>query len=190
MEKKTISLVGVIAFIAVLYLVFRVLAFPAGLFSATFVGGFIVWMFTTYRTPVDPRCLVVPHLLTVMLFIIHVYEEYRTHIEVVMSRLTGLQVSQQNFLTIAAFIAPVIWIAGLLLAQKRLAFGYYLVSVFYFGMMFGELTHFVFPLILDHRFHYMSGMYTALLPSLAGWNAFFVMWREGRATTRAANRWA
>lgn len=188
MDKKTISLVGVIAFIAVLYVVFRALAFPAGLFTAAFIGGFIVWMFTTYRAPVDPHCLVVPHLLTVMLFIVHVYEEYRTHIEVVMTRLTGLQVSQQNFLTIAAFIAPVIWIGGLLLAQKRWAFGYFLVSVFYFGMMFGELTHFVFPLIVDHRFHYMSGMYTALLPSLAGWNAFFVVWREVRKPTSGVNR--
>jgi hypothetical protein len=174
-------MLGVLAFIAALYVVFRLLELPAGLFSATFVGGLVVWMLTTYRTPIDPHQIVVSHLLTVMLFIGHVYEEYTTHIEVVMTRLTGLQVSQANFLTIAAFIAPVIWIGGLVLVQKRWAFGYFLVSVFYFGMMFGELTHFVFPLILDGRFHYMSGMYTALLPSLAGWNAFFVVWREMRA---------
>ncbi len=187
MRKDTVSLIGVLAFIGVLYLGFKLLGFPAGLFATTFIGGFVLWMLTTFRVPVDPRRLVVAHLLTVMLFIIHVYEEFATHIEVVMTRLTGLEVSQANFLTIAAFIAPVIWIAGLVMALKRWPFGYFLVSVFYFGMMFGELTHFIFPLILDGRFHYMSGMYTALLPCLAGWYAFFVVRQQIRATGSIAS---
>jgi hypothetical protein len=185
MERKNVSLIGVLAFIVLLYVTFRLLQFPAGLFTTTFVGGLIVWLFTTYRVPVDPQKLIVPHLLAVMLFIVHVYEEFATHIEVVMTRLTGVQVSQDVFLTIAAFIAPVIWIVGLVMVLKRWAFGYFLVSVFYFGMMFGELTHFIFPLILDGRFHYMSGMYTALLPSAAGWYAFLVAWRDGHATKQS-----
>jgi len=48
------------------------------------------------------------------------------------------------------------------------------------SMMFGELTHFAFPLVLDGRFHYMSAMYTALLPSLAAWYTFFVVWHNVR----------
>jgi len=185
MERKNVSLIGVLTFIVLLYVTFRLLQFPAGLFTTTFVGGLIVWLFTTYRVPVDPQKLIVPHLLAVMLFIVHVYEEFATHIEVVMTRLTGVQVSQDVFLTIAAFIAPVIWIVGLVMVLKRWAFGYFLVSVFYFGMMFGELTHFIFPLILDGRFHYMSGMYTALLPSAAGWYAFLVAWRDVHATKQS-----
>jgi len=178
------SVIGVVAFIAVLYIVFRLLAFPAGLFSATFMGGFVVWMLTMYRVPVDPQVIAVPHLVTVMLFIVHVYEEFAAHIEIVMTRLTGVQVSQGIFLTIAAFIAPIIWIAGLVMVQKRWAFGYFFVSVFYFGMMFGELTHFIFPIVLDGRFHYMAGMYTALLPSLAAWYTFGVVWRNVRSARR------
>ena len=121
------------AFIVALYIVFRMVAFPAGLFSTTFVGGFVVWMSTMYRVPVDPQRIVVPHLLTVMFFIVHVYEEFVTHIEVVMTRLTGVEVSQRIFLTIAAFIAPIIWIVGLVMVHKRWAFGYYFVSVFCLG---------------------------------------------------------
>jgi len=189
MRNKTRSLIGVVTFIVSVYIVFHLIAFPAGLFSATFIGGFVVWMLTTYRVTVDPQVIVVPHLVTVMLFIVHVYEEFVAHIEVVMTRLTGVQVSQAIFLTVAAFIAPIIWIAGLVMVQKRWAFGYFLVSVFYFGMMFGELTHFIFPVILDGRFHYMAGMYTALLPSLAAWYTFTLVWhnvREARRQLRSA----
>src|SRR5579859_4108025 len=158
-------LVGVLIFIGLLYLSFRLFGFPAGLFSATFAGGLVVWLSTTYSTSVDPHRFMSLYLLTVILFIVHVYEEFRSHIETVMSRLTGLHVTQQDFLTIAAFIAPVIWLTGALFVLKRWHFGEFLVSVFLFGMMFGELTHFVFPLMLDGRFHYMAGMYTCLLPS-------------------------
>jgi hypothetical protein len=179
MRNKT-SLIGVVTFIVALYIIFRLLAFPAGLFSTTFIGGLVVWMSTTYRVPVDPQVIVVPHLVTVMLFIVHVYEEFVAHIEVAMTRLTGVQVSQGMFLTIAAFIAPIIWLAGLVMVEKRWAFGYFFVSVFYFGMMFGELTHFIFPVILDGRFHYMAGMYTALLPSLAAWYTFVLVCRNVR----------
>jgi len=79
MRNKTRSLIGVVTFIISVYIVFRLLAFPAGLFSATFIGGLVVWMLTTYRVSVDPGVIVVPHLVTVILFIVHVYEEFVAH---------------------------------------------------------------------------------------------------------------
>jgi len=183
---KRITLVAVIVFIGLLYISFRILGFPAGLFSTTFIGGLIVWLSTTYRISVDPHKFISLYLLTVILFIVHVYEEFRGHIETVMSRLTGLQVTQQNFLTIAAFIAPITWVTGALLTFKRWRFGEFLVSVFLFGMMFGELTHFVFPLMLDGRFHYMAGMYTCLLPSVSAWCTFFTI----RSEVQKALQWS
>lgn len=166
-RSNAVALVGVVIFIGALYWTFRLLGFPAGLFSATFVGGLVIWISTTYRISIDPHKFIFLYLLTVILFIVHVYEEYWSHIETVMSRLTRLDVTQQNFLTIAAFIAPIIWLTGALVTLRRWRFGEFLVSAFLFGRMFGELTHFVFPLILDHRFHYMAGMYTCLLPSIS-----------------------
>src|SRR5262245_56210275 len=42
-----------------------------------FAGGFIIWWFTTRRAPIDPPRIIVPYLLTVIMFIAHVFEEYR-----------------------------------------------------------------------------------------------------------------
>jgi len=186
MTRKRLALFGVLTFIAALYVTFRLLGFPAGLFSTTFGGGLIVWLATTYRVPVEPKKLILPHLVTVILFIVHVYEEFASHIELFMTRLTGLQVSQKDFLTIAAFIAPIVWLSGAVMMLRRWHFGYFFASVFYFGMMFGEPTHFIFPFIENGRFHYVAGMYTALLPCLAGWYTFSVVVREVRRQKRAA----
>jgi 3-oxoacyl-[acyl-carrier protein] reductase len=41
-----------------------------------FIGGFVLWWFTTRRVPIDPHNVVVPYLLTVIMFIAHVYEEF------------------------------------------------------------------------------------------------------------------
>jgi len=180
MKRENLAVLGIALFIGALYGTFRLLGFPAGLFCTAFVGGFVLWFLTLRRHPIDPHKVLTPHLLAVMFFVVHVYEEFRGHIETFMSRLTGLDVTQANFLTIAAFIAPVIWLSGLIMALRRWQFGYFLLCVFYFGMMFGEPQHFVFPFIENRTFHYVAGMYTALLPSLAGWWAFIVVVREIR----------
>lgn len=181
MRARSWAIPGIVMFIVALYVAFRVLGFPAALFCVTFVGGFVLWIPTLRRHPIDPLRILIPHLLAVIFFVIHVYEEYRGHIEIFMSKLTGVDVTQTNFLTIAAFIAPVIWLTGLVMTMRRWQFGYFLICVFYFGMMFGEPQHFVFPFIEDGKFHYIAGMYTAALPSIAGWWAFLVVVREIRA---------
>jgi len=185
MRARPFAIGGVLLFIAALYTVFRWLGFPAGLFCTAFVGGFVLWIPTLQRHPIDTDVILIPHLVTVTFFIVHVFEEYRGHIEVFMSKLTGINVTQSNFLTIAAFIAPVIWLTGLLLARRRWQFGYFLMCVFYFGMMFAEPMHFVFPFMENGTFHYVAGMYTAALPSIAGWWTFMVMVREVRRARTA-----
>jgi len=85
-----------------------------------------------------------------------------------MSKFTDIDITQTNFLTIAAFIAPVIWIGVLTMALRRWPFGYFLICVFYFGMIFGEPLHFVFPFIENLTFHYVAGMYSAAFQSAAG----------------------
>ena len=113
MSARPVAITGMLVFIAALYAVFRALGFPAGLFCTAFVGGFVLWIPTLQRQPIDMHVILVPHLVTVIFFIVHVFEEYRGHIEIFMSKLTGIDVTQTNFLTIAAFIAPVIWLTAL-----------------------------------------------------------------------------
>ena len=181
MNNKRLSIVYALLFIiGVLSLGFRMVGFPAVLFSIAFVGGFALWMATTYRTPIDPHKIIIPYLLTVILFIAHVYEEYLTHIEQALTQISGFHISEGGFLTIAAFLAPVIWLIGVLMILKRWHIGYFFVSTFLFGMMIGELSHFAFPFMEDGTFHYVSGMYTAILPVISGWYTFYITPREIR----------
>jgi hypothetical protein len=184
MHSTRLSLVSAVTFIAALASLGYVLVGPpAALLSVAFVGGLALWLTTTYRTPVEPRTIIVPYMLTVILFIAHVYEEYLAHIELTFSKIFPVTVSQMDFLTVAAFAAPLVWLAGATMMLMRWPFGYFFASTFLFGMMFGEVSHFAFPFMEDGTFHYSAGMYTALLPAISAWYTFAVL-RRGMAETR------
>lgn len=175
------SVILVVCFIAALaFTGYWTVGFPGLLFGMPFVGGAILWFLTTYQTPVDPSRILFPYLLTVAAFIVHVYEEYVAHIEHELSHLAGANVSQFDFLTIAGFAAPVIWVLGAALMIKRWQLGYFLVSTFLFGMMFGEVTHFINPFLTGGTFRYSAGMATAVLPIIGGWYTFILLRREMR----------
>jgi hypothetical protein len=157
-SNKEQSLVGAVAFILGLALVgYITVGFAGILFSIAFVGGLILWLLTTYRTPIDPQTMIVPYLVTVIVFIVHVSEEFGTHVERYLSQLSGLQVTQSDFLIIAAFSAPIVWLLGAVMLLKRWAFGYFFASTFLFSMMFAELSHFFSPFMEDGTFHYTPG---------------------------------
>jgi hypothetical protein len=179
MSNEKQSMIGAVAFILGLALIgYMTVGFAGVLFSVAFVGGLILWLLTTYRMPIDPQTIIVPYLVTVILFIVHVYEEFATHVEHHLTQLSGLQVTQTDFLIIAAFSAPIVWLLGAVMLLKRWAFGYFFASTFLFGMMFAELSHFFSPLMEDGTFHYSPGMYTAILPVLSGWFTFSIILHE------------
>lgn len=138
------------------------IGFPALLFSIAMGGGAALWAATTLRTPIDPARVIVPYLATVALFICHVGEEYLGHIERLLSLLSGHAISQSNFLLLAAFFAPIFWLAGVVLMLRGSQLGDFIVSVFLFGMIAGEASHFAFPFMENGTFHYSAGMVTAL----------------------------
>lgn len=178
MANKENSIILVVGFILTLALCgYFAVGFAGMLFTVAFIGGFILWLFTTYRTPVDPQKIIIPYLVTVIFFIIHVYEEYVTHVEVTLTKMSGFSVNQNSFLIIAAFSAPIVWLLGAVLTLKRLQFGYFLFSTFLFGMMIAELSHFISPL-MESGEYYSPGMYTAILPVASGWYTFFKMRQE------------
>lgn len=187
MNSKKLSIVyAVLCMVGVVLLGFPTVGFAAALFPLSFVGGFVLWLATTYRTPVDPSKIIVPYLVTVIFFIIEVYEEYLTNMEVVMTQMSGFQVMESDFLTITAFVAPLVWLTGAVTLLKRWHFGYFLVSAFLFDMMFANLSHFAFPFLMDGTFHYVSGMYTALLPVITAWYTFSIILREIRSMKSSA----
>src|SRR5215510_5027800 len=102
MSDSARSLVAALVFIAALGLGgYLAIGFAAVLFSVAFIGGLVLWLATTYRTPINPQPIIVPYLITVIMFILHVSEEFAAHVEHYLSRLSGLQVTQTNFLVIA-----------------------------------------------------------------------------------------
>lgn len=151
---------------------------PGIVFFVASVGGFILWRCTTYKTPIDPHKVIIPYLITIIFFIVHVYEEYLTDFQVAVTDIFGFHVNEQTFMTIAAFMAPAMWILGAILLLKRTAFGYYFLSFFIVAMTMAELSHYLFPFMEDGTFHYVSGMYTAALPLIPAGYAFYIVLRE------------
>jgi len=157
-----LTLLFTVFIMAVTYLMLGIV--PMIVFSIFLIGGFIAWIKTTYHIPVNPNKIIIPYLLSVIFFIIHVCEEYLSDFSGSMSELSGFHIPEKNFLLIAAFAAPVFWLSGAVLLLKRNPFGYYLTWGFFIAMVYSELAHFVFPFIKDGKFGYFPGMYTALLP--------------------------
>lgn len=155
---------------------------PAIVFAVASIGGFVLWRFTTYQTPIDPHKVIIPYLVTIILFIIHVYEEYLTDFEVAVTDIFGLHVPEEYFLSIAAFFAPAMWIAGAILLLRRTALGYYFLSFFIVAMTMAELAHYIFPFLEDGTFHYVSGMYTAALPLIPATYTLLIVLREIKMT--------
>lgn len=172
---RHLAIIPVVVFIAVFITAGFVLmgTIPAVVFGMASIGGFVLWLAGTYRTPIDPGKVIIPYLFAVILFIVHVYEEYLTDFEVAMTDITGFHVLEKNFLTVAAFAAPVLWLSGAIFLLKRWQIGYYFLSFFFVAMTVAELSHFVFPFLEDGTFHYVSGMYTAALPLIpAGYGLY------------------
>ena len=178
--KHKATVIGVIIFvIAFVGMAYNFLGrIPAVVFSVASIGGFILWLFTTYKTPVNPHRVIIPYLVTVILFIMHVYEEYLTDFEVAITDIFGFHVNEFTLLTVAAFFAPAMWITGAILILKKTQFGYYFLSFFIVAMTMAELSHFIFPFMEDGTFHYVSGMYTAALPLIPAGYALYIVLRE------------
>jgi hypothetical protein len=153
---------------------------PAIVFAVFVLGSAVAWRWTTYGKPADPSRIVVPYLAAVILFIVHVLEEYLTEFWEAMSLMTGEPMSQRNFLLVAAFAGPVLWLVGLVLFYLRTEIGNYLAWAFFVAMTISELAHFVFPFAAYGRFQYFPGMYTAALPLIPAWIGVYRLIQESR----------
>ena len=187
MNSKKVSLVTALVFALVMGGLAKMIAgsIPAVIFLFAFLGGFVLWVLTTYRHPIDTDKVIIPYLATIIAFIIHVYEEYLTNFEVALTDITGFHVLERDLLSVAAFLAPAIWIFGAILLIKKTHLGYYFLSAFYVAMAFAELSHFVFPFLEDGTFHYVSGMYTAALPLIP---AAYGLWITLKEVSKLKNK--
>jgi deazaflavin-dependent oxidoreductase (nitroreductase family) len=158
--------------------------------GALFALSFIPWRLTSYGRPADPWPLVIPYLITVMLFLIQVCEEYLSQVWNAFSRI-GQPMSERTFIVAAATIVPIFWLLGLVLLCLRTEIGNWMAWVFAIAMGIVELSHLVFPFVDTGHFGYFSGLYTALLLVPAGWYLAFRICRAslGKARSKRAFLW-
>jgi len=161
---------------------------PAVVFFTAFGGGLVLYMRTAWRTRFDSAKVIIPYLLTTLFFMVHTYEEYVTGFDQTVSRLAGYTIPQSNLLTVIAWVAPIIWVSGAIMLIKQWAFGFYFLCAFFFAMTIAELAHFVFPFVIEGRFYYESGMYTALLPLIPAYYGLYVMFQEIKAARAVSDR--
>ena len=158
--------------------------------SALFAVSFIPWRLTTYGRPVDPWPLVIPYLITVMLFLIQVGEEYLSQVWNAFSRI-GQPMSERTFIVAAGTVVPLFWLLGLVLLCLRTEIGNWMAWVFAIAMGIVELSHLVFPFMDTGHFGYFSGLYTAVLLIPAGWYLAFRIYgaARGKAGFKRAFLW-
>lgn len=133
-----------------------------------FAVSFLPWRLTTYGHPADPLPLVVPYLVAVIFFKVHVGEEYLSEIWEAFSRI-GQPMTERTFFLVAAVIAPIFWLLGLILLYLRTEIGNWMTWVFVVAMAIVESSHLLYPFLDTGRFGYFSGLYTCLLVVAAGW---------------------
>jgi len=183
---RTRPILQISLFVAAWFLVEYLFVRPLAVaYVPLFAGGFILWWFTTRRASIDPHRIIVPYLLTVIMFIAHVYEEYRAY-SLGFPSITPLPATFEQMVTFAASLAPILWLLGAVMMLKRLPVGFFVASTFLFGMMFIEPSHLVVPFLPLWSFRYVGGMWTALLLTPLGWYTFLAIRREIARQTDAS----
>jgi hypothetical protein len=119
----------VAVWILVEYLFVGPLAFA---YVVLFVGEFFLWSLTARAAKVDPQKIILPYLVTVIMFIAHVYEEYKAHLLGFPDIVEGapFPISFEMMLTFAASSAPILWLLGAVLVLKRQPLGFFIASNF------------------------------------------------------------
>jgi len=150
--------------------------------AALFAVSFVPWRLTSYGRPAAPEPLVIPYLITVMLFLGQVAEEYLSQVWSAFGRI-GQPMSERTFIVGAAIIAPIFWLGGLVLLCLRTEIGNWMAWVFALAMGVAEPSHLVFPFLDTGHCGYFSGLYAALLLIPAGWYLAFRLCRVSLADT-------
>ena len=138
------------------------------------VGGLVAWLLTTFKRPANPGRIAPLYFLTIAALMVHITEEYVTEFPQRMSETFSITFTEPVFVVTLAMVGFVIWILGGVALLYGNPLGNYICWFLFIGMIFAELTHFVFPIAEGGPYHYFPGMWTALLPLIP---ASFGMYR-------------
>jgi hypothetical protein len=190
---------------------------PVAIVGGSGALGFIFWLWSYRRGPIDPAVILPPFLLTTACLEIHMIEEYRMGFGPAISRLFDISWTEQGFLLVFAFIGPIIYSLTALGLYRRNVLAGFIAWFIFIGPGVAEVTHFIFPFIrpallpedprtitqVVHNGHlvehmrnyfigttgryYFPGLYTAVLPMIPGIFGIYAVIRERRH--RAIQNW-
>src|SRR6266852_5353041 len=171
---------------------------PVIIVGGSGTAAFILWSLTYLRRPLPPAVVLPPFLLTLAALEVHMIEEYLTGFGPAMSRLFNISWSERSFLTVFAFVGPILYALTALGLFRRVPLAGFLMCFIFIGPGVAEFTHFIFPAlrpdvqpmiatpvdaVVGHgqlmrnlpNFwlhvtgrYYFPGMYTAVLPMVPG----------------------
>jgi hypothetical protein len=211
-QTRILSVLAAVAFVAVAAIQgYRTIGLPpVFIVGGSGVAGLVMWIRTYLKSPLEPRVILPPFLLTVAALEVHMIEEWRTGFGPAMSRVFGISWSERSFLLVFAFIGPVLYALTALGLFYRVPLAGFVAWFIFIGPGVAEFTHFIFPfikpaiqpelaapvtqeihgrLIEDMRnywlgtthVYYFPGLYTAVLPMIPGIAAIRRVIRASRA---------
>ncbi len=168
LNAKYLYLIIVIVFLVTMGILGVIYVGPVvpAIIGSAGVGGLIAWLLTTFKKPANPTTIAPWYFLTLAALMVHITEEYITEFPRKMSETFSITFTDPVFVIAIAMVGFVIWILGGVALLYRNPLGNYICWFLFIGMIFAELTHFIFPLAEGGPYHYFSGMWTALLPLL------------------------
>jgi deazaflavin-dependent oxidoreductase (nitroreductase family) len=172
--RRTV-LIAVVLAVAIVAAGYPSLGVIAIAICALFGISFVPWRLTSYGRPIDADPLVVPYLVTVILFKLQVGEEYLTAAWDAFGRI-GQPLSERTLVVVAGTIVPIFWLLGLILLVLRTEIGNWMTWVFVVAMAIVEPSHLFFPFLETGRFGYFPGLYACLPLMTAGWYLGWLMW--------------
>lgn len=183
MQARYLYLLVVIAFLATASTFGLIYVGPVvvGIIGLAGVGGLIAWLLTTFKKPANPETIAPWYFLTLAALMVHITEEYITEFPRKMSETFSVTLTEPVFVIAIAMVGFVLWILGGVALLYRNPLGNYMCWFLFVGMIFAELSHFVFPLAEGGRYHYFSGMWTALLPLIPASIGMYKLVDEVRA---------
>lgn len=118
----------------------------AFIFTFGFLGGFLIWLFTTHQVPFQKFKVV--YWLTLVLFLLHRVEEKVMGFFAKLAAITGVTTPEITSIPVILLVLASVgaWLAIPILVNRNYAFGYYLAWTFFASMGITELAHFLFPL--------------------------------------------
>ncbi len=191
---------------------------PVIIVGGSGTAAFVLWSLTYLRHPLSPEIVLPAFLLTVAALEVHMIEEYLTGFGPAMSRLFNISWSERSFLTVFAFVGPILYALTALGLFRRVPLAGFLMCFIFIGPGVAEFTHFIFPTlrpdvqpmvaapvdaVVGHgqlmrnlpNFwvhvtgrYYFPGMYTAVLPMVPGIYGIRQLLIAARRSNRSASQ--